>query len=192
MTVLGGIYFAPACAPQSKPVLSAPPVSDEQLSVYRGFLDRLASLDFRNLAKTTIPLDFKGFPEGRPCLVGIDLGDPSEALRASHTFGPEITQGRQLKILDSEEQKTLLRQRDSRSVADAQDSFQDSPNRGPESNILVLSEIAFDKSHRFAVMKYLLLCGEHCAYGATLVMEKVGSGWTTSQRHLCAMFLSPH
>jgi len=52
----------------------------------------------------------------------------------------------------------------------------------------VLSEIAFDAKHQFAVLKHLLVCGQHCVSGATLVMEKAEGKWTTSSRRPCAMF----
>jgi hypothetical protein len=60
---------------------------------------------------------------------------------------------------------------------------------GSELNFLVLSEIAFDKKHQFAVVKYLLMCGEHCASGVTLVMEKVDGKWTESSRRPCALLI---
>jgi len=40
--------------------------SEDQVEVYRTFLDRFTSLHFRNLASQTTPFDFESFPEGRP------------------------------------------------------------------------------------------------------------------------------
>src|SRR5882672_10797256 len=98
------------CRAQDKPVLSRSPFSEEQLSVYRGLLDTLSTLHPRNLSTVTIPFDFTGFPETRPCLNGIELENISEALRTTHTFGPEITKGRDLKLVDRHEQMKLLKQ----------------------------------------------------------------------------------
>jgi hypothetical protein len=38
-------------------------------------------------------------------------------------------------------------------------------------------------------LKYLFVCGPHCASGATLVPEKANSEWTVSSRRPCAIFL---
>ena len=40
-------------------------------------------------------------------------------------------------------------------------------------NFLIFSEIAFNAKHTFTIVKYLLVCGEHCDSGATLVMKKL-------------------
>ena len=57
-------------------------------------------------------------------------------------------------------------------------------------NFLIFSEIAFNAKHTFTIVKYLLVCGEHCDSGATLVMEKADGRWTTSSRRPCAMFVN--
>ncbi len=183
--VLVLLVLALVCGAQSKPVYSSPPLTEEQLSVYRGFLDKFGALHIKNLSKITLPLDFKGFPEGRPCLTGIELENPSDALKTAHAFGPEITKGRELNLVDPLEQTKLLKQRDTASANQPKQAAQS----GNDLNFLIFSEIAFGTKHEFAVVKYLLVCGEHCDSGATLVMEKVDGRWTTSSRRPCAMFI---
>lgn len=178
--------LALTCGAQSKAVYSTPPLTEEQLSVYRGFLDKFGALHIKNLSKITLPLDFDGFPEGRPCLTGIELENPSDALKTAHAFGPEITKGRELNLVDPLEQIKLLRQRDMASANQPKQAGQS----GDDLNFLIFSEIAFNTKHTFAVVKYLLVCGEHCDSGATLVMEKVDGRWTTSSRRPCAMFVN--
>jgi hypothetical protein len=184
--VLVPLVLASACGAQSKPVYTSPPLTEEQLSVYRGFLDKFGALHIKNLSKITLPLDFKGFPEGRPCLTGIELENPSDALKTAHAFGPEITKGRELNLVDPLEQTKLLKQRDKASANQSKQAAQS----GNELNFLIFSEIAFDTKHEFAVVKYLLVCGEHCDSGETLVMEKVDGRWTTGSRRPCATFIN--
>lgn len=160
---------------QDKPVASRSPLTEEQLSVYRGFLDKFSSLHFRNLANSTVPFDFAGFPEGRPCLRGIGLENISTALRPTHIFGSEITKGLDLRLVDPLEQGKVLQQRDALSSNQKEKVSEDGQRANSGSNYLVLSEIAFDTKHQFAVLKYLLVCGQHCVSGATLVMEKAAS-----------------
>lgn len=177
---------AVACTGQTKLALSSSPLTDEQLNVYGGFLDKFVGLHIKNLSSFTMPLDFNGFPKGRPCLSGMELENSPDVLNTSHTFGPEITKGRELNLVDPVEQTELLKQRDMASANQPKRAGQS----GDDLNFLILSEIAFDTTHRFAVVKYLRVCGEHCDSGATLVMEKVDGHWTTSSRRPCAMFVN--
>jgi len=178
--------LASACGAQTNRAYSTSPLTEEQLGVYRGFLNKFSALQIRNLSRITLPLDFNGFPEGRPCLTGIELENPAEALKTAHAFGPEITSGRALNLVDPVEQTKLLKQRDTISANQQTRAAQS----GNDLNFLVFSEIAFDTKHKFAVVKYLLVCGEHCDSGATLVMEKIDGRWTTSSRRPCATFVN--
>jgi len=164
---------------QTKPVYSSPPLTEEQLSVYRGFLEKFDALHIKNLSKITLPLDFKGFPEGRPCLSGIELEGSPDALKSAHAFGPSITKEKGLNLVDPLEQTRLLEER-----------ARQSGQTGNDLDFLIFSEIAFDKTHQYAVLKYLLICGKHCDSGATLIMEKIGGHWTASSRRPCATFLN--
>jgi hypothetical protein len=173
-----------------KPVLSRSAFSEEQLSVYRGLLDTLSVIHSKNLSTASVPFDFVGFPETRPCLRGIELENISEAQRTTHIFGEEITKGRDLKLVDRHEQIRIWKQRDAARNIQNEKLTGEPEQGGSELNFLVLSEIAFDKEHRFAVLKYLLVCGEHCAGGATLVMEKMDGKWNASAgRPACALLV---
>ena len=167
------ISLAVGSSAQSRPDRAALPLDEERLNVYRAYLDVLGpALHVKHLANRTAPLDFKGFPETRPCLKGIELENLSEE---THGFSPEITKGRALNLVDRREQLKLIPR-----------------GAGPkaELNFLIFSEIVFDKTHQFAVLRYLLICGDHCDSGATRVMEKVDGHWTVSSRVVCAGFVN--
>ena len=180
--VLLAIILVSGSSARNQPAL-ANSLSAEQLGVYRAFLRAFAVSPLKNLASTTVPFDFNGMPEGRPCLRGIQLTNISVPLRTTHRFGQEITKGFNLKLVDSLEQAKLRQQRDAEKTPDA------APKPGSGLNYLVLSEIAFDTKHRFAVVKYLLVCGQHCVSGATIVMEKAEGSWTTTSRRPCAIVI---
>jgi hypothetical protein len=169
------IVLLPTCGAQTTPRPSGAPLTDEQLSVYGGLLDKLSALHIKNLSNSTSPFDFDGFPDGRPCLSGIELEDPSDATKTTHGFGPKITKGRNLNLVDADQQTKLIKQRDA-------------AQNGSDLRFLVLSETVFDTKHQFAVVKYRHVCGERCVVGATLVMEKIDGRWTASARRPCAMF----
>lgn len=86
------VILVSGCRAQDKPVLSRSPFSEEQLSVYRSLLDMLSALHYKNLSTVSVPFDFTGFPETRPCLNGIELENISEAMRITHTFGSVVSQ----------------------------------------------------------------------------------------------------
>ena len=55
--------------------------------------------------------------------------------------------------------------------------------------ILALSEITFDQSHHFAVLKYAFPCDSLCNSAAILVLEEVGSV-TTQNRRPCSFAMN--
>ncbi len=143
--IVATIIFVSGCWAQNNPTPSRSPLSDEQLSVYRGFLDKLSSLHFRNLANLTVPFDFLGFPVERPCLRGIKLENVSVPLRTTHNFGPEITIGLDLRLVDQDEQEKLLHQRDALSKNQKEKLAQDGQETSSELNYLVFSEYWIEK-----------------------------------------------
>jgi hypothetical protein len=135
-----------------------------------------------------VPLDFEGFPKGRPCLRGIDLENLDASLHTIHIFDPGITKGTKLRLVTPLEQEELLQRQES-STDKRNEKLEDDVHKpSSEVDYLVLSETAFDSKHRFAILKYLLVCGQHCVSGATLVMERVDGTWTVSSRRPCALF----
>jgi hypothetical protein len=179
------VLTAAVVGAQAKDIESGASFTEEQLGVYRGFLEKFGTwLHIRNLSKTTLPLSFDGFPPGHPCLAGIDLENP-EALKPIHVFGPEISKGRQSELVDPLEQTRLLDDRAASSNESAEQVHGEN-----DLNFLMFSEIAFDRTRKFAVVKYLLVSGKHRDSGATLVMEKIDGKWTASSRRPCALFLN--
>src|SRR5438132_549307 len=94
------LLFAFVTSCQDKPTLSHVPLTEEQVSVYRAFLEKFSFLHVTNIASVTVPFDFKGFPESRPCLDGMELENVSEAMRTAHTFGSAFVRGTELKLVN--------------------------------------------------------------------------------------------
>jgi hypothetical protein len=181
------------CRASAKPELSIATLSAEKLEVYGDFLDTFSSLHFGRLANQTAPLILSDVPQGSPCIEGIDLEDQEEARRILHRIAPGITEGRNLILVDPIEQARILEQKESESVrsdASKEDKLKTVENISSQYGFLTLSEIAFDKKHQFAVVKYLYFCGSHCKHGGTLVMEKVGTSWSAKTRRPCTMIVN--
>ncbi len=178
-----------SCPPsEGRSTLNQSAISGEQLQAYSDFLDQLTGTHFKYLSDTTFALDLSGVKLTDPCLKGIELWGFTEARRTVHTFGPGFAQGKPFKLVSTAEQEVILRQKDAdlaakgaaRKGGDASGAF--------DAGVLSLSEVAFDKGGRFAIIEYAFRCGTHCKSGATLVLEKVGGRWSGKARRPCAMF----
>jgi len=164
--------FAQKNATQS--VASASTLTGEQLAVYRGFLDALSSVGFKNLATTTIAFGPSEINPTSPCVKGLQFENSNDSGRSVHLLGPEIVEGRKLELVDSVQQSKLIERADN--------TKEPAPAASSERGFLVLSEIAFDKTHQFAMLKYNFICGAHCLTSQTYVMTKVGEQWKVNGR----------
>lgn len=172
-------------------MLSTSPLTKEELQVYRALLNLLNSTpktQVKNLANQTSPFDIANVPQGSVCLQGIEFEKLSQGNQTVHSFAAEITKGMALKLVEPTEQAKILQQKDSASPTQKRDV--DSAKGASESGLLVVSEIAFDKKHQFAVLNYTFFCGSQCKYEMTRVLEKVGGEWTTPVRRVCSVNLN--
>ena len=183
------LLFAVTTSCQDKPTLSHVPLTEEQASVYRAFLEKFSFLHVTNLANATAPFDFKGFPEGKPCLQGLELENVFTAMRTAHTFDSEFVRGTDLKLVNPLDQARLLEEKESHRGSQNGESNKHIQKMDPNLSFHVLSEIVFDTKHDFAVLKHLIFCGQSCVTGETLVVEKVNDKWLVSSRRPCAMFV---
>src|ERR1700736_3191089 len=137
------IVFVLGCHSQEKVEISNSPLTVEQLQVYSSFLDSFSTLHFTHLANRTGRLDLSDVPEGSACLQGIEFENLPESRRMLHSFGPEITKGRNLKLVDPLEQAKILRG-ETDSASQKEKSNQRTTEVTSESGFVALSEIAFD------------------------------------------------
>jgi hypothetical protein len=173
-----GIVSYRSWAGGSRP--DATSLTSEQLQVYGDFIASFRNTGFKFLSSRTFPLDLSSVGKGAACLQGLELEEKDESI--VHSLSPEVLHGSSIQLVSQNEEAAILRQRDS----DASARSGAAPGVNKDPGVLALSEIAFDKSHHFAVLKYVFLCGSHCNSGAILVLEKVGSQWTGTTRRPCS------
>jgi hypothetical protein len=166
------------------------PLTSEQLQVYGDFIESLSKMNFKFLSNRTYPLDLSSLSKDAPCLQGIQFEDTAGPFKAVHSLDAEVLRRNSLHIVGEREESAILKRRDADSAVHATDSAKDTSGMTKDPGVLTFSEIVFDKSHHFAVLKYVFLCGSHCNSGAILVFEKVGSKWTGSTRHPCNFVLN--
>jgi len=173
-----------ASAADGKPTLSQSPITSEQIVVYRAFLTSYTSggksLHF-NLAKHTYPLDLSNEKRNDECLKGIDL-DAAPPESVIHEFDPKTPLRENITLVDPEEQERSVKENDpSRTIRQGQPVRQ-AVDRAFAAGLLTLSEVAFDKTHQYAVMSFRFVCGRKCGHGATLVFQKQHGQWKELKR----------
>jgi hypothetical protein len=179
--------MVPGCQSQEKPVVRTSPVTTEELHVYRALLNLLNSqpaTQVKNLVSQTSPFDISHVPAGSVCLQGIEFENLSQSSRTVHSFSTEIAKGMALNLVEPAEQAKFLQERDS---ASPRQKRADDSAKASESGLLVVSEIAFDKTHQFAVLNYVFFGGSRFKYETTRVLEKVSGEWTTPVRRVCTV-----
>jgi hypothetical protein len=175
-----------AGTPQSSKAVLTP----EELQVYGDFIDSFSKTNFKFLSDKTFPLDLSGFGKDAPCLQGIQLEEANDSVNATHQLVPEVLRGHAIHFADAQEEVVILKWRDADVAAHGSESAMDTSGMTRDPGVLALSEIVFNKSHDFAILKYVFLCGSHCNSGAILALEKVGSRWSGKTRRACTFALN--
>lgn len=166
---------APQAAPQT--ASSNAGLTAEQVGVYANFIDSFMKTKFKSLSRRTFPLDLSGIAKDAACLHGLDLESPTASGNAGHLLGAEAVRGTSIRLLNADEEFAALKERDADSASHSDEPRRDTASLTSDPGILALSEIVFDKTHQFAVLKYVFLCGSRCNSGAILVLEKTGGSW---------------
>jgi hypothetical protein len=152
-------------------------LSAEQLQVYSDFLEQFSNLNFQFLAEHTFYFERARVKESAPCLKGLQFSNEPLPVGTRHSLNPSVLRGRSIPIVSEQEESAILRKRDANSASSGDGSTTPHSPLAKDLGVLALSEITFDKSHNYALVRYVLLCGSHCNSGSVLVLERVGSKW---------------
>lgn len=172
------------------PQISKDSLTPERLQVYGDFIESFSAMHFTLLSDRTFPLGLSSLGKGAPCLQGLELEGSPEATKAIHSLDAQVLRNNPIHLVGPEEESAVLKQRDADARTKPAVSGKNASGAAPDPGILVLSEIVFDKSHHYAVLKYLFLCGSKCNSGAILVLEKVDSRWTGTTRRPCTFTIN--
>ena len=172
-----------------KPEVSHDSLTSEQIAVYRAVLrDYLKGSDGAlNLADTTGPLD----QSDKPCFKGIGMGGTKDPVPLIHKLEPSLVAHTKIVLVDSERQQSTVKQNDPQNLIKkaiddhekvTDEQLDQSVKQAFQSGLFTLSEIAFDKEHRHAVVGYSFVCGLLCGHGNTLALKKIGRDWRVTKR----------
>ncbi len=186
---IGLVSLAACRSSAAPPRQSEGALTSERLQVYADFIESFSKTNFKSLSNRTFPLDLSGVDKYAACLQGLKLEGSEDARKTVHLLGPEVLRGKTIRRVEAQEEGPILKQRDSDTTMRRTGPGKDA-SATTDPGILTLSEIVFDKSHHFAVLKYVFLCGSRCNSGAILALEKVGSQWTGTTRRPCSFVLN--
>jgi len=164
----------------TKPVISQSPMDQDQISIYRIFLrsynnGSTARLNLSKLTSTFTKTD-------AACLQGIELDPTGSYNSAIHMFDSHTTFPGNVHLVDPEEQEKAIQQNDpGQSIRQGKD-VNGAVEAGFSVGLLTLSEVAFDRNHRYAAMSFSFVCGGLCGHGSTAVFEKKNGKWQQLKR----------
>jgi hypothetical protein len=123
------------------------------------------------------------------CLRGIELQNLASVGHTFHVLTRNVLTVKNTTLVDPEKQSEIVRENDPDKTMRKGKSVSEAVNGAYSTALFSLSEIAFDKKNRHAVVSYSYWCGALCGNGSTLVFEKVGSSWKKMDRH-CGGWIS--
>jgi hypothetical protein len=171
----------------NKPVESTIPLSVDEIAVYKAVL-QIYSADKRrnlNVSAKTYPLDPSAPTTGfdRPeCLNGVQLDNLLTVSHSYHQLPPEVLPSKAMKIVDPKMQARIVHSNDPSYTTPKGKRLKDAVEAAFTTGLFSMSEIAFDKEHRFAAVRYSFWCGSLCGHGSTLVFEKVNGEWRNTRK----------
>lgn len=170
---------------EKKPTKSTEPLSADAIAIYKTVLREYAGKsDSLNVSTKTYPLDpesqMNGLHNG-DCLKGVRLENLSTVAHTYHNLPSEVL-SKNMRLVDPEKHAAVVRRNDPENAIGTSRSLNAAVHRAFETGLFSLSEIAFDKDHRHAVVAYRFWCGSLCGRGSTSVFEKVGNIWMKTNR----------
>lgn len=175
------------------PELSEKPLTAEQVSIYRAFLqDYLGDEDQGlNIANKTEVLDLGSLElkQGRGCLRGIYLENLKQAQWIEHRLGPEIAINQQIAFVDPTKQREQITENDPSKTMNEGKDVKTAVQQAFNSGLFTFSEIAFNKTHTWAVLTFSFRCGMLCGHGGAVVLHKVKGAWKVTSRE-CGRWMS--
>jgi hypothetical protein len=171
-----------------KPIKNTTPLSADEVAIYRAVLQQYISRGSGslNVAATTYPLDptsGMNHLSDSECLQGIQLENLAGVSRSFHDLTPEVLPAKNMKLVNPTQQGKTVRANDPDKTIRGGKSVDSAVSQAFATAMFSMSEIAFDKEHRNAVVAYRFWCGSLCGNGATLVLEKVGGQWKVTNRN---------
>jgi hypothetical protein len=168
-------------------------LSSDEASIYRIVLQSWQSKNGKtlNVSDKTIPMDVTS-PMGISdceCLKEIDVKSIVTASHSFHRLRSNFLSGGKIRLVDANLQMRTVHENDPGNWTGKGNSAESAVNRAFDAGLFSLSEIAFDKQHRRALVTYSFVCGSLCGSGGAWLFENINGEWRRSE-HLCGGWVS--
>jgi hypothetical protein len=182
------IQRALAGSSHKKPVRNTNPFSADEVAIYRGILE-LWNSNSRglNVSNRTFPIDRD--ISDCVCLKGIEPQTIVSAASAFRNLTGDVLAGKNIRLVDADKQAVIVRSNDPNNPIREGKSVETAVNVAFSTGLFSMSEIAFDKEQRRALVSYSFGCGSLCGSGGVWLFEKVDGVWKKSER-VCGGWIS--
>ena len=183
------IQRALAGSSDRKPIRNTNPFSADEVAIYNGILERWNSNSrgLLNVSNRTFPID-RGLSDCG-CLKSIE---PQTLVSAVHSFRiltGDVLSGKNIRLVDADKQALIVQSNDPNNSTRQGKSVETAVNRAFSTGLFSMSEIAFDKEQRRALVSYIFVCGSLCGSGGVWMFEEVDGVWKKSER-VCGGWIS--
>jgi hypothetical protein len=178
-----------ARSPDQKPVRSTNPLSSDDVAIYKGILEQWnsGSSGLLNVSNRTYTIERELSDCG--CLTGIELRSITDAVDSFHALTRDQLGGKNIRLVDADKQAVIVRSNDPGKSIRGNKSAETAVNGAFSAGLFSMSEVAFDKEHRRALVSYSFVCGSLCGSGGTWLFEKVDGVWKKADR-VCGGWVS--
>ena len=183
------IQRALASSSDEKPVRNTNPSSADDIAIYKGILEHWNSnsRSLLNVSNRTFPIDRDLSDCG--CLKGVQLQSIANAAHSFHILTRDVLGEKNIRLVDADRQAVIVRSNDPSNSIREGNSVETAVNGAFPTGLFSMSEIAFDKEHRRALVSYSFVCGSLCGSGGVWLFEKVDGTWKKSE-HVCKGWIS--
>jgi hypothetical protein len=184
----------PSGSSRRKPIKNRNPLSTDEIAIRRAVIQQWVSNERTalNVSARTFPFDVTSPSSGLSgctCLKGLQVESLLGVSRSFHDLTPGVLPYKSMRLVDANKQAMIVGVNDPSRTIGRGKSVEDAVGDAFASGLFSMSEIAFDKAHRSALVSYSFSCGSLCGNGATFVFEKVGGEWKKTG-HVCGGWVS--
>jgi hypothetical protein len=165
-------------------------LSIDEIAVYKAVLHQWNSdRQTLNVANRTFPLDVASSDSSCECLRNLDVQNLASASHSSHYLTRDVFPEGNIRLVDEDRQRKAIQTNDPHNVMAAGKTAERAVDDAFVSGFFSMTEIAFDRDHREALVSYGFVCGSLCGNGGTWLLEKVNGVWKKADR-VCGGWVS--
>jgi|SRR5580700_7161026 hypothetical protein len=183
------IQRALASSADLKPGRNTNPFSADEVAIYKGILEH-----WNSNSRGPLNVSNRTFPIGHDlsdcdCLKAIEPQTIVRAARSFRILTEDLLGGKKIRLVDPDKQAAIVRSNDPSDSIREGKSVRTSVNGAFSTGLFSVSEIAFDKEQRRALVSYSFVCGSLCGSGGVWLFEKIDGVWKKSER-VCGGWIS--